>query len=131
MAFLLDANAVIGLLNDTASPLARRARQEPPGEVAISAIVVHELFYGAFKSERATQNIALIDALQFALLEFDREDAREAGRIRALLSSKGRPIGPYDVLIAGQALARDLTLVTHNKREFSRVPGLRIEDWQA
>lgn len=130
MPFLLDANAVIGLLNDTGSMLARRARQEPPGDVAISAIVAHELFYGAFKSQRAADNLALVEALQFAVLEFDKEDAREAGRVRALLSAKGRPIGPYDILIAGQALARDLILVTHNKREFARVPALRIEDWQ-
>ena len=103
---------------------------EKPVDVAVSAIVLHELYYGAFKSARATQNIALIDALQFAIVEFDREDARQAGEIRALLASTGRPIGPYDVLIAGQARARNLTLVTHNKNEFDRVPGLRIADWQ-
>jgi tRNA(fMet)-specific endonuclease VapC len=130
MRYLLDANAVIALLNDASSPPARRARQEEPGDVAISAIVAHELFYGAFKSRRATQNVALVDALQFAVLEFDGEDARQAGEVRAFLAAKGTPIGPYDVLIAGQALARDMILVTHNKDEFGRVPGLRIEDWQ-
>jgi len=129
MSYLLDTNAVIGLLNDASSKLARRARREKPSDVAISAIVVHELFYGAFKSARSTQNVALIDALQFAVIEFDREDARQAGEIRALLASTGKPIGPYDVLIAGQARARNLTLVTNNKDEFRRVPGLRIADW--
>jgi tRNA(fMet)-specific endonuclease VapC len=99
--------------------------------VAISAIVAHELFYGAFKSRRATQNVALIDALQFAMLEFDGEDARQAGEVRAVLAAKGTPIGPYDVLIAGQAMARDMILITHNRDEFGRVPGLRIEDWQS
>jgi tRNA(fMet)-specific endonuclease VapC len=64
------------------------------------------------------------------VLEFDKEDARRSGQIRALLASKGTPIGPYDVLIAGQAIARNLTLITHNTDEFRRVPGLRIEDWQ-
>jgi tRNA(fMet)-specific endonuclease VapC len=131
MRYLLDANVVIGLLNDATSKLARRARRERPADIAISAIVAHELFYGAFKSRRATQNVALIDALQFTVFEFDKEDARQAGEIRALLASRGTPIGPYDVLIAGQAKARNLTLITHNTDEFGRVPGLRFNDWQA
>jgi tRNA(fMet)-specific endonuclease VapC len=129
--YILDANAVIALLNDTTSKAARRVRREQPSDVAIPAIVAHELFYGAFKSRRAAQNLALIDALQFVVLEFDKEDARQAGAIRALLASKGTPIGPYDVLIAGQAAARNLILVTHNTQEFGRVPGLQFEDWQA
>jgi tRNA(fMet)-specific endonuclease VapC len=131
MRYLLDTNVVIGLLNDATSKLARRARRERPADIAISAIVAHELFYGAFKSRRAAQNVALIDALQFAVLELDKEDARQAGEVRALLASGGTPIGPYDVLIAGQAKARNLILVTHNTDEFERVPGLRIDDWQA
>jgi len=130
MRYLLDANAVIALLNDTTSKTAQRARREKVGDVAVSAIVAHELFYGAFKSRRAIQNLALIDALQFEILEFDKEDTRQAGEIRALLASKGTPIGPYDVLIAGQALARDMILVTRNTQEFGRVIGLQIEDWQ-
>jgi tRNA(fMet)-specific endonuclease VapC len=131
MRYLLDANAVIGLLNDAASRLAQRARREKPADVAISAIVAHELFYGAFKSRRVAHNVALVDALQFAVLDFDKEDARQAGKIRALLASMGTPIGPYDVLIAGQAMARNMVLVTSNADEFARVPGLRLEDWQA
>lgn len=131
MRYLLDANVVIALLNDVASKAAKRARRVKPGDVAISAIVAHELFYGAFKSQRADRNVALADALRFVVLGFDREDARQSGQIRALLAGKGTPIGPYDVLIAGQAIARSLTLVTHNTDEFRRVPGLRIEDWQA
>jgi len=128
--YLLDANAVIGLLNDASSNLAQRARRENPADMAISAIVAHELFYGAFKSRRAVQNVGLVDALQFAVLEFDKEDARQAGKIRALLASKGTPIGPYDVLIAGQAMARNMVLVTRNTDEFERIPGLRLEDWR-
>lgn len=130
MRYLLDANVVIALLNDTTAKPAQRARREKPSDVAISAIVAHELFYGAFKSRRTTHNVALIDALQFAVLEFDREDARQAGEVRAFLAAKGTPIDPYDVLIAGQAMARNLTLVTHNTDEFGRVKGLRLEDWQ-
>jgi tRNA(fMet)-specific endonuclease VapC len=130
MRYLLDTNAVIALLNDTTSKLAQRVRRERPGDIAVSAVVAHELFYGAFKSRRLTQNVAVIDALQFAVIEFDKEDARQAGKVRALLASKGTPIGPYDVMIAGQAIARNMILVTGNTDEFGRVPGLRIEDWQ-
>jgi tRNA(fMet)-specific endonuclease VapC len=131
MRYLLDANIVIALLNDPNSKAAKRARQERPDDIAISSIVAHELFYGAFKSQRAAQNVALVDALKFVVLDFEKDDARRAGELRALLASKGTPIGPYDVLIAGQAMARNLTLVTHNLVEFKRVPRLRIEDWQA
>ena len=128
--YLLDTNVVIGLLNDASSMLAQRVRREKPAEIATSAIVAHELFYGAFKSRRATQNVALMNSLRFAVLQFDKDDARQAGEIRALLAAAGTPIGSYDVLIAGQAKSRNLILVTHNTEEFRRVPGLRYEDWQ-
>ena len=131
MRYLLDANAVIDLLNDADSKLAKRVRRESPNDIAISAVVSHELFYGAYKSGRPTQNVRMIDALQFVVLEFDKEDARQAGAIRALLASRGVPIGPYDVLIAGQAVARNMTLVTRNMNEFGRVTELRAEDWSA
>jgi tRNA(fMet)-specific endonuclease VapC len=128
--YLLDTNVVIALLNDAGSAVARRARQHPPRDVAISSVVAHELYYGAFRSQRVTYNLAVVDSLQLAVLEFDREDARQAGAVRASLAAQGVPIGPYDVLIAGQALARNMILVSNNQREFSRVPGLQIEDWQ-
>jgi tRNA(fMet)-specific endonuclease VapC len=131
MRYLLDTNVVIGLLNDMTSKLARRARREKPSDIVISAIAAHELFYGAFKSQHATQNVASIDSLEFEILEFDKEDARQAGEVRAFLASRGTPIGPYDVLIAGQAKSRNLILVTNNTDEFGRVPGLRLDDWQA
>lgn len=127
--YLFDTNAVIALLNDAESPLGRRARQHRPADICISSIVAHELFYGAFKSRRAVHNVALVDSLQFEVLEFDKEDARQAGQIRAQLALRGTPIGPYDVLIAGQAKARQLILVTGNADEFKRVEGLSIEDW--
>ena len=127
---LLDANAVIALLNDPSSLMAQRARRHKPRDIGISAIVAHELYYGAFKSQRAARNVVLVDALQFEIVEFDHEDARHAGEVRALLALRGTPIGPYHVLIAGQAKARDVILVTHNTAEFGRVPGLRIEDWE-
>jgi tRNA(fMet)-specific endonuclease VapC len=123
MRYLLDANAIIALLNDTTSPIARRVRRYAPRSHL-------RLYYGAFKSQRVEQNVARVDAVQFPVLEFDQEDARQAGGVRAHLASKGTPIGPYDVLIAGQAKARKLTLVTHNTTEFQRVPGLKVEDWK-
>lgn len=129
MKYLLDANAVIAVLNGHADMNAR-IRLEHPSDIGLPAIVAHELYYGAFKSERRERNVDLVDALQFEVLTFDREDARQAGEIRAELAKQGgRPIGPYDVLIAGQAKARGLTLVTHNVSEFNRVTGLAVEDW--
>ena len=127
--YMLDTNAVIALLNDPKSALGKHVRRHKPADFCISSVVAHELFYGAFKSRRAEGNVALVEALQLEVLEFDKEDARHAGQIRALLASKGTPIGPYDVLIAGQAMARRLILVTHNTREFARVPGLQTQDW--
>lgn len=129
--YLLDANVVIASLNDVDSAPARRIRKHSPDKICISSIVAHELFYGAYKSRRQTRNVALVDALRFEVLEFDQQDAREAGAIRAVLAISGTPIGPYDVLIAGQAKARGLTLVTHKIGEFARVSGLSVEDWQA
>ncbi len=101
-----------------------------PGDFGISAIVAHELFYGAYKGQRTERSLAQIDGLRFEILEFDQEDARCAGEIRAGLAKSGAGIGPYDVLIAGQALARGLTLLTHNVREFGRVEGLKVQDWE-
>ncbi|MBU6200268.1 MAG: type II toxin-antitoxin system VapC family toxin [Xanthomonadaceae bacterium] len=127
--YLLDTNAVIALLNEPRSVLGKRVRRHKPEEFCISAIVAHELFYGAYKSRNAAANVALVDALRFEVLELDRDDARHAGQIRAQLGTQGTPIGPYDVLIAGQARARGLILITRNTREFSRVPELKSEDW--
>ncbi len=98
----------------------------------VSSIVAFELWYGVFKSSRAESNgarLATFLAGPVALLAFEDEDARVAGSIRATLEASGRPIGAYDVLIAGQALNRQLTLVTANVSEFSRVKGLSWQDW--
>lgn len=129
MRYLLDTNAVIAMLNDAHSTVALAARRHLPSQLHLSAIVAHELFYGAFKSQRQERNVALIERIPFEIVDFDREDARKAGEIRAILARAGKPLGPYDVLIAGQALARDMILVTHNTDEFIRIPGLRTEDW--
>ena len=131
MRYFLDTNAVIALSNNSSLNLSRRIRQVSPTDIAVSAIVMQELYFGAYKSRRRSQNIAVADALRFEVVEFDQGDARQAGEIRAFLRDRGTPIGPYDVLIAGQTVARNAVLVTRNTREFARVPGLRIEDWEA
>jgi tRNA(fMet)-specific endonuclease VapC len=131
MRYLLDANAVIAVLNEPAGPVALRLRQHQPTEIGLSAIVMHELYFGAFKSQRRERNLTLVDGLRFEVLPLDQDDARHAGEIRALLAAQGTPIGAYDILIAGQARARALTLITRNLREFVRVPGLMTENWQA
>lgn len=130
MQYLLDANVVIALLNSKDTQTSQRARTHRPRDIGISAIVIHELYYGAFKSQRQAQNLDRVDRLMFEVVPFDKEDARQAGLVRAALAKEGTPVGPYDVLIAGQAISRDLTLVTRNTSEFSRVAGLRIEDWE-
>ena len=109
MRFLLDTNAMIGLLNRSSPKLEARVRQVPASEIGISAIVVHELYFGAFKSQRVSENLERLGSIRLETVPLDREDAEAAGKIRAVLAKSGTPIGPYDVLIAGQALARVLT----------------------
>ena len=130
MNYLLDTNAVIALMKGHTGFLTR-LRQHKPRNFAMPSIVAHELYFGAYTSRHAADNLRRVEALQFEILDFDPEDARRAGEVRAQLASAGTPIGTYDVLIAGQALARSLTLVTHNMREFQRVSGLSVEDWES
>ena len=110
--------------------LARFAAAFP--QVRLSAIVLAELEYGAAKSGLARHR-SRIEALTLAvpIEPFSPEDAAGYGRLRAALERTGRMIGPFDTLIAAQALRLSAVLVTHNSEEFSRVPGLRCEDWQA
>lgn len=128
---LLDTNAVIALVTRRSRTLLERVEASKPGSLAVSSVVAHELYYGAYRSRKVAFNLETLRLLfaDLAIVDLDREDARVAGEIRADLKAKGTPIGPYDVLIAGQAKARALALVTNNAREFLRVQGLRIEDW--
>jgi tRNA(fMet)-specific endonuclease VapC len=127
--FALDTNVVVALLKTSASPLAERIRSHSVEEIAVSSIVLFELYFGAFDSARPAANVSKLAAVRFQVLPFEQEDARHAGEIRAVLRQKGTPIGAFDVLIAGQTRARNLTLVTANLGEFHRVPGLQVEDW--
>jgi tRNA(fMet)-specific endonuclease VapC len=129
MRYLLDTNAVIAILNRAEGKAFVNMLKHRSEDVATSSIVMHELFYAAYKSARQARNLSVLEALQLTIFDFDGDDAREAGRVRAHLTQRGRPIGPYDVLIAGQALRHRMILVTANVREFSRVPGLACENW--
>jgi tRNA(fMet)-specific endonuclease VapC len=126
---LLDTNAVIALLKGTPAMVAR-VQAYVPVDFAIPSIAAHELYFGAFRSASSTENLARVGRLRIPIVDFDREDAVEAGRIRAALASAGTPIGPYEVLIAGQAKARDVILITRNTREFGRVNGLSVQNWE-
>ena len=90
------------------------------GEIGIPSIVAHELYFGVYKSQKISFNLEALRLLltDFPILEFDQEDARVSGELRSALAQTGAPLGPYDVLIAGQAKARDLTVITNNVREF-------------
>jgi tRNA(fMet)-specific endonuclease VapC len=130
----LDTNAVIVALNNRTSPVRARIdaaiRLNHP--LAVSSIVLFELWYGAAKSarpDRNAQRIADFLAGPIDVLAFDPADAEEAGSIRAALERAGTPIGPYDLLVAAQARRREALLVTANEREFARVPRLKFEDW--
>ena len=131
MRYLLDTNAVIAILKSATSPIAAQIRRHDPREIVLSSIVTHELYFGAYKSQFPEANLKRLDALRFEVLAFDKEDSIAAGKVRAELQAAGTPIGPFDLLIAGQALCRGLTLVTANTREFVRVQGLVVEDWSA
>ena len=131
--FCLDTNIVIGIINGRAKAVEARFRATiGRSPLMLSTVVLFELRYGYAKSDRQRQMEALLAAFLapgIEVLDFDAEDAAEAGDIRAALELQGAPIGPYDILIAAQARRRSAALVTLNRREFERVPGLIVADW--
>ena len=134
MSYLLDTNACIALIND--APASVRSRFQKISRsgalIYISAVVTFELWYGVAKSARRALNAQRLETFlsgPVMVLPFEDEDSRASGSIRAMLEVSGKPIGAYDLLIAGQALARELILVTTNVSEFSRVKGLSWQDW--
>lgn len=131
--FLLDTNACIRLINNSSARLASRFRGHNPIEFRLCSVVKAELYHGARKSSRTAENIRLINRFlePFVSLPFDDLCAEEYGLIRAELERVGTPIGPNDLMIAAIARAYDLTLVTNNVSEFSRVIGLQVEDWES
>jgi tRNA(fMet)-specific endonuclease VapC len=129
---LLDTNSCIDhLRRGAASHVTARLVAASPGSIVLCSVVVVELLYGAYRSVQQTRTLNQVQVFCAPLvsLPFDDRAAGEYGRIRAHLASLGTPIGPNDLMIAAIALANGLTVVTHNTAEFSRVPGLALEDW--
>jgi tRNA(fMet)-specific endonuclease VapC len=134
MTYLLDTNACIALINDKPSAVRRRFQQAVTArtEILVPTIVAFELWYGVAKSARQEANARRVQsffAAPIQLLSFDEVDAKSAGVIRAEMESRGKSLGAYDLLIAGQALRHGFTLVTANVSEFRRIKTLRWEDW--
>jgi tRNA(fMet)-specific endonuclease VapC len=130
---LLDTNVLSDFVRGEPG-VSARLKSARPDDVAVSSITIMEIEYGlALDPARARRIAPVLDALLgcVRILAFSRADARAAGVVRAALRRRGRPIGPYDVLLAGCAVARGLTLVTSNVKEFARVDGLVVESWRA
>jgi tRNA(fMet)-specific endonuclease VapC len=126
---LLDSNIVIHCLKGR-EPAASRFRAAVPSEIAIPSVVAYELEYGTLRIASPQRRRILSRMLEsLEEISFDREAARESARIGVELERRGHVIGPLDLLIAGTVLSRGATLATNNTREFSRVKGLRLEDW--
>ncbi|MBM3236919.1 type II toxin-antitoxin system VapC family toxin [Candidatus Poribacteria bacterium] len=145
MTYLIDTNACIKYLNGKSERIRQNIESKSPGDIVLCSVVKAELFYGAMKSanflvkkfnqkkpanpERNLKRFSLFFT-RFVSFPFDDKAAEVYGRIRANLEKAGTPIGPNDLLIAAIALANELTLVTHNTREFGRIEKLKIEDWE-
>jgi tRNA(fMet)-specific endonuclease VapC len=130
--FLLDTNACIRVLNGTSRALVDQLAQRDPSEILLASIVKAELLFGARKSARVEHNMALLARFfePFAVAPFDDVCAEHYGLLRADLERSGKLIGPNDMLIAATARAHDAVLVTANTREFQRIVGLRVLDWE-
>jgi tRNA(fMet)-specific endonuclease VapC len=131
MRYLLDTNACVDVMRNHPN-VVNRMSGVAPGDSVISTITSYELYTGIAKCASPDKEQAKVDLLLRTVIElpFDQTAAREAGRIRGLLESRGEMIGPYDVLLAAHALAAGLVLVTANTNEFQRVPGLTVENWR-
>lgn len=130
---MLDTDTCIAAIKRQPDAVLRRLRGKSVGQVGISAITLGELAFGAARSAQAQENASALAEFLLALevAPFDEAAALKYGEVRAALAARGKPIGPLDTLIGAHALALDAILVTHNQREFRRVSGLSIEDWQS
>lgn len=130
MRYLLDTNILIAISKNNPS-LYGWLQRCPASSIVLSAIVLAELEYGIAKSAKPAHNRRVFDAItkSFSVLGFEAAASRQYGLVRADLERRGRLIGPYDMMIAAHALALGLTVVTDNVDEFSRVEGLKVENW--
>lgn len=133
LLYLLDTNVCIVYLKGKSSTVKQRLKSLKQNNIAVCSVVKAELFYGSMGSNNPKKALQVQKAFvdRFISLPFDDRCALIYGKIRAHLASAGTPIGSNDLLIASIALANNLTLVTHNVREFSRVQGLKLEDWES
>jgi tRNA(fMet)-specific endonuclease VapC len=134
VTYLLDTNAVIALLRNNPPQVRSRLRLAIAGgaSIGVSSVVLYELWYGVARSERRRENAERLRVFlsgDNVVVPFDEDDAMAAGDLRAALETAGTPIGPYDLLIAAQALRKGTTLVTANVSEFARVLDLVWQDW--
>ncbi|MGH9317765.1 MAG: type II toxin-antitoxin system tRNA(fMet)-specific endonuclease VapC [Thermoanaerobaculia bacterium] len=131
MIYLLDTNTCIYAIKREPQML-RRLQEHSPDDFGVSAITVAELWFGAAKSSRPQRTRSSVNSFlkPLEILPFASEAAGEYAEIRLQLEKAGQPIGERDLLIAATARSRRLTVVTHNVREFSRVSGLKVEDWR-
>ena len=131
MKYLLDTNICIYLIKQKPISVIQRFGRLAPGDVCISVITLYELIYGAYRSQQIEQNIMAIYRFTASLevAQFDVHDADVCAKLRSILERQGRVIGPMDLQIAAQALARNCVLVTNNQKEFERVEGLKLENW--
>jgi tRNA(fMet)-specific endonuclease VapC len=132
MTYLLDTNTCIKYLNGTSENIRDNLESRQPEEITVCSVVKGELLYGALKSAKPEGNLkkALKFLDRFLSLPFDDNAAKKYGEIRAKLEKAGTPIGPNDLLIAAIAVSNDTTLVTNNTREFRRIEGIKLEDWE-
>jgi len=130
LRYMLDTNICIFTIKNRPQQV-REAFNRLHDRLCISSVSLMELIYGAEKSAHPEKNLAVVEgfAARLEVLSYDEAAANHTGQLRAELARSGTPIGPYDQLIAGHARSRGLIIVTNNRREFDRVPGLRVEDW--
>lgn len=130
LRFMLDTNILIYTIKNRPEAV-RRQFEAHEGEMCVSSVTAMELLYGAHNSQSARRNLDVVEGLlaRIEVLDFDLAAAEHAGQIRAELATSGKPIGPFDVLIAGHARSHGLCLVTNNLAEFERVGGLRLVNW--
>jgi tRNA(fMet)-specific endonuclease VapC len=130
--YLLDTNTCIFIKNRKPPHVLEKLRSVIEQTVHLSSITVAELQFGVYNSQNIEKNrISLMEFLApFEIIDFDDRDAEHFGMIRSHLKKEGKLIGPYDMLIAAQAVARDLILVTNNTNEFERIKVLKLEDWK-
>jgi len=131
MKLMVDTNVCIYLIKEHPASVLERFAAHPVGDIGISVITLAELEYGVTKSSRPAKNREALEQFVSPLdvAPFDRAATAAYGRLRTALEKKGQPIGSMDLLIAAHALSLNVRLITHNVKEFGRVPGLRIEDW--